>query len=190
MKNLNFILVFIFLVNSISFAQDLDVAKGVYIQKTNISANNKILTSSGDFIISKSTGIYWATKKPFVYETIMTNNEVVQISRTGEKKVLSKNDTAYFNTIAEIMKSIFTLDKNKMDEFFTEDKLSENTYKYKPKNRILRDTLDSVYISLTDENYIRSIELLYANNDKVEYILTFDKFEEFLSAEDKAHFEK
>lgn len=192
MKIFKFILAvaFIFLMNDISFAQDLDVGKGAYIQKIYISANNKVLESSGDFIISKSIGIYWATKKPLVSETIMTKNKVVQISKNGEKKVLDNNDTAYFNTIAKIMKSIFTLDKKKMDKFFNEEKLSESTYSYKPKDKILRDTLDSVYIALTDKNQIKSLTLHYANNDKVEYILNFDKFEESLSAEDKVHFEK
>ena len=182
----------LFIVSS-SAAQTIDnlvTVKGSYKQKNYIAKTKKTIESSGAFVLSRAHGIIWYTEKPQKSITVMTEQKVLQVFPNGKKKVLGNSGNAIFSSVALLTKSLFTQDTAVIEKYLHATQTESGVWVYTPKDDTLVSVIKKIELENADNGYIGSAVITYGNGDTTEYMLSVSSFNEALTTDATAYFEK
>ena len=168
--------------------KDAKLLKGDYKQILYFNRNKKSFESSGEFFIAREYGICWFTKKPKESITVMGKKHIVQILPNGDKKIISDSSNAIFSQIANIIKSIFTYDEISLKDYFIESEDENKNIIYIPKNYNLKDVVNKIEVSISEEGYIERIKI-FNKKGHTEYIMKNLQIENEIGDNEKKYFE-
>ncbi len=171
-------------------ALDFETANGNYIQENYIAKSKQTLISSGDFTVVRTMGIHWNCNKPMVYQTIMTDESVMQINANGQKQIITDNSNPYFDTVASMIKSLFMLDDDEISKYFDKTVLSSDRHKYSVKDRNVKKFLSEVEMTIGKNGYIENMKILYTNKNTTEYKLDVLNISSSISSKQRSYFEQ
>ena len=100
----------------------------------------------------------------------MGEKNIAQILPNGDKKIISDSSNAIFSQIANIIKSIFTYDEISLKDYFIESEDENKNIIYIPKNYNLKDIINKIEASISEEGYIERIKI-FNKNGYTEYIM-------------------
>lgn len=169
---------------------NLVTVKGAYTQKNYIAKTKKTLESSGHFVLSREHGITWYTEKPQTSVTVMTEQKVLQVFPNGTEKVLGNSGNPIFSSVALLTKSLFIQDTAVIEQYLTATKTENGSWIYVPKDDTIAAVIKKIVLVHADSGYIRSIVITYGNGDATEYCLSVSSFNDALTEDEKAYFEK
>jgi len=169
---------------------NLVTVKGSYIQKNYIAKTKKTLESSGDFVLSREHGITWYTKKPQKSITVMTEQKVLQVFPNGTEKELGNSGNPIFSSVALLTKSLFTQDTTVIERHLNVRQYKNGLLEYVPKDNTIASVIKKIELVNADNGYISSVVITYSNGDTTEYILSVSSFNDALTKDEIAYFEK
>lgn len=184
--------IWLFTVSSLaSQARDsLVTVKGAYKQKNYIAKTKKTLESSGTFFLSREHGIIWYTEKPQKSVTVMTEQKVMQVFPNGKEKVLGNAGNPVFTLVAQLTKSLFTQDTAVIEQYLNAKQNGNGSWTYVPKDDTLASVIKKIELVNADNGYIGSAAITYGNGDTTEYMLSVLSFNDALTKDETAYFEK
>ena len=168
----------------------LVTVKGSYKQKNYIAKTKKTIESSGTFVLSRAHGIIWYTEKPQKSVTVMTEQKVLQVFPNGKEKVLGNSGNAIFSSVALLTKSLFTQDTAVIEKYLHATQTESGVWVYTPKDDTLASVIKKIELKNADNGYIGSAVITYGNGDTTEYMLSVSSFNEALTTDATAYFEK
>ena len=174
-------------------AQTIDnlvTVKGLYTQKNYIAKTKKTMESSGTFVLSREHGITWYTEKPQKSVTVMTEQKVLQVFSNGTEKVLGNAGNPIFSTVALLTKSLFTQDTAVIEKYLHTTKSESGSSIYVPKDATIASVIKKIELVNADNGYIGSVAITYGNGDTTEYSLSGTVFNDTLTQDETAYFEK
>ena len=171
-------------------SDNLVTVKGSYKQKNYIAKTKKTIESSGTFVLSRAHGIIWYTEKPQKSVTVMTEQKVLQVFSNGKEKVLGNSGNAIFSSVALLTKSLFTQDTAVIEKYLHATQTESGVWVYTPKDDTLASVIKKIELKNADNGYIRSAVITYGNGDATEYVLSVSSFNEALTTDATAYFEK
>lgn len=171
-------------------SDNLVTVKGSYKQKNYIAKTKKTLESSGDFVLSREHGITWYTQKPQRSITVMTEQKVLQVFPNSTEKVLGNAGNPIFNSVALLTKSLFTQDTAVIEQYLNMKQNKDGTLMYTPKDDTIASVIKKIELINADNGYIGSVIITYGNGDSTEYILSVSTFNDALTQDERAYFEK
>ena len=169
---------------------NLVTVKGSYKQKNYIAKTKKTIESSGTFVLSRAHGIIWYTEKPQKSVTVMTEQKVLQVFPNGKEKVLGNSGNAIFSSVALLTKSLFTQDTAVIEKYLHATQTESGVWVYTPKDDTLASVIKKIELKNADNGYIGSAVITYGNGDTTEYVLSVSSFNEALTTDATAYFEK
>ena len=178
---------------SVFAAQTVDTVitvKGSYRQKNYIAQTKKTIESSGIFVLSRADGIIWYTEKPQKSVTVMTEQKVLQVFPNGKEKVLGNAGNAIFSSVALLTKSLFTQDTAVIDKHLHTTKTENGLLRYVPKDIAIASVIKKIELVNADNGYIGSVVITYGNGDTTDYMLSVASFNDALTQDERAYFEK
>lgn len=184
--------IFLFIISSLT-SQTIDnlvTVKGSYKQKNYIAKTKKTIESSGTFVLSRAHGIIWYTEKPQKSVTVMTEQKVLQVFPNGKEKILGNSGNAIFSSVALLTKSLFTQDTAVIEKYLHATQTESNVWVYTPKDDTLASVIKKIELKNADNGYIGSAVITYGNGDTTEYMLSVSSFNEALTTDATAYFEK
>lgn len=184
--------ILLFIVSSLA-SQTIDnlvTVKGSYKQKNYIAKTKKTIESSGTFVLSRTHGIIWYTEKPQKSVTVMTEQKVLQVFPNGKEKVLGNSGNAIFSSVALLTKSLFTQDTAVIEKYLHAMQTETAVWVYTPKDDTLASVIKKIELKNADNGYIGSAAITYGNGDTTEYVLSVSSFNEALTTDATAYFEK
>lgn len=182
----------LFIVSS-SAAQTIDnlvTVKGSYKQKNYIAKTKKTIESSGAFVLSRTHGIIWYTEKPQKSVTVMTEQKVLQVFPNGTEKELGNSGNPIFSSVALLTKSLFTQDTAVIEQHLNMRQYKNGLLEYVPKDNTIASVIKKIELVNADNGYISSVVITYSNGDTTEYILSVSSFNDALTQNETAYFEK
>ena len=182
----------LFIVSS-SAAQTIDnlvTVKGSYKQKNYIAKTKKTIESSGVFVLSRAHGIIWYTEKPQKSVTVMTEQKVLQVFPNGTEKELGNSGNPIFSSVALLTKSLFTQDTAVIEQHLNMRQYKNGLLEYVPKDNTIASVIKKIELVNADNGYISSVVITYSNGDTTEYILSVSSFNDALTQNETAYFEK
>jgi len=171
-------------------SDNLVTVKGSYKQKNYIAKTKKMIESSGTFVLSRAHGIIWYTEKPQKSVTVMTEQKVLQVFSNGKEKVLGNSGNAIFSSVALLTKSLFTQDTAVIEKYLHATQTESDVWVYTPKDDTLASVIKKIELKNADNGYIGSAVITYGNGDATEYVLSVSSFNEALTTDATAYFEK
>ena len=184
--------IFLFIISSLT-SQTIDnlvTVKGPYKQKNYIAKTKKTIESSGTFVLSRAHGIIWYTEKPQKSVTVMTEQKVLQVFPNGKEKILGNSGNAIFSSVALLTKSLFTQDTAVIEKYLHATQTESDVWVYTPKDDTLASVIKKIELKNADNGYIGSAVITYGNGDTTEYMLSVSSFNEALTTDATAYFEK
>ena len=169
---------------------NLVTVKGSYKQKNYIAKTKKTIESSGTFVLSREHGIIWYTEKPQKSVTVMTEQKVLQVFPNGKEKVLGNSGNAIFSSVALLTKSLFTQDTAVIEKYLHATQTESGVWVYTPKDDTLASVIKKIELKNADNGYIGSAVITYGNGDTTEYVLSVSSFNDALTQDERAYFEK
>ena len=182
----------LFIVSS-SAAQTIDnlvTVKGSYKKKNYIAKTKKTIESSGAFVLSRAHGIIWYTEKPQKSVTVMTEQKVLQVFPNGTEKELGNSGNPIFSSVALLTKSLFTQDTAVIEQHLNMRQYKNGLLEYVPKDNTIASVIKKIELVNADNGYISSVVITYSNGDTTEYILSVSSFNDALTQNETAYFEK
>ena len=182
----------LFIISSLT-SQTIDnlvTVKGSYKQKNYIAKTKKTIESSGTFVLSRAHGIIWYTEKPQKSVTVMTEQKVLQVFPNGKEKILGNSGNAIFSSVALLTKSLFTQDTAVIEKYLHATQTESGVWVYTPKDDTLASVIKKIELKNADNGYIGSAVITYGNGDTTEYMLSVSSFNEALTTDATAYFEK
>ena len=171
-------------------SDNLVTVKGSYKQKNYIAKTKKTIESSGTFVLSRAHGIIWYTEKPQKSVTVMTEQKVLQVFPNGKEKILGNSGNAIFSSVALLTKSLFTQDTAVIEKYLHATQTESDVWVYTPKDDTLASVVKKIELKNADNGYIGSAVITYGNGDTTEYMLSVSSFNEALTTDATAYFEK
>ena len=171
-------------------SDNLVTVKGSYKQKNYIAKTKKTIESSGTFVLSRAHGIIWYTEKPQKSVTVMTEQKVLQVFPNGKEKILGNSGNAIFSSVALLTKSLFTQDTAVIEKYLHATQTESDVWVYTPKDDTLASVIKKIELKNADNGYIGSAVITYGNGDTTEYMLSVSSFNEALTTDATAYFEK
>ena len=184
--------IFLFIISSLT-SQTIDnlvTVKGSYKQKNYIAKTKKTIESSGTFVLSRAHGIIWYTEKPQKSVTVMTEQKVLQVFPNGKEKILGNSGNAIFSSVALLTKSLFTQDTAVIEKYLHATQTESDVWVYTPKDDTLASVIKKIELKNADNGYIGSAVITYGNGDTTEYMRSVSSFNEALTTDATAYFEK
>ena len=166
--------IFLFIISSLT-SQTIDnlvTVKGSYKQKNYIAKTKKTIESSGTFVLSRAHGIIWYTEKPQKSVTVMTEQKVLQVFPNGKEKILGNSGNAV------------------IEKYLHATQTESDVWVYTPKDDTLASVIKKIELKNADNGYIGSAVITYGNGDTTEYMLSVSSFNEALTTDATAYFEK
>lgn len=164
--------------------------KGSYVQKNYSDRTKKTRVSSGHFVLSRARGITWYTEEPQASITVMTEQKIIQIFPNGKEKILGNAGNPIFSSVALLTKSLFTQDTGVIAQYLNATQNENGVCVYIPKDHTIASVIKKITLVPADNGYIGSIAITYGNADATEYILSVSSFNEPLTKDETAYFEK
>ena len=185
-------MILLFIVSSLvsQTSDNLVTVKGSYKQKNYIAKTKKMIESSGTFVLSRAHGIILYTEKPQKSVTVMTEQKVLQVFSNGKEKVLGNSGNAIFSSVALLTKSLFTQDTAVIEKYLHATQTESDVWVYTPKDDTLASVIKKIELKNADNGYIGSAVITYGNGDATEYVLSVSSFNEALTTDATAYFEK
>lgn len=115
-----------------ALTQDLNKDRGVrgnFKQTKNIAILKQPLLSSGEFVFSRSQGLYWHTEEPFNSELLITKDKLVQRGEARSISELNINDHPLARIMTEVFGALFIQDQQTLARYFNQFFVSQgNTW--------------------------------------------------------------
>ncbi|MDR0584176.1 MAG: outer membrane lipoprotein carrier protein LolA [Treponema sp.] len=159
------------------------VVRGEFDLQKTIKKINRVLDSSGNFIISAEYGIVWDTKKPFPSTMTVGRDFVIQSTPNGTRAVLSAEGNETFVRLAAVIQAVFTGDPRKLlsgfNVFFA---VSDGNWEIGliPRDRSMQNFIGRITMNGSGGN-IKKVILLQRNEDMVVYTFSNHGFAAGLS---------
>jgi len=170
------------------------VVRGNFEQEKTLSRNNRLLKSSGNFIIAVGLGMVWDTVKPFPSTLTLGKDYVIQSRPGRQKTVLNAKGNETFLRMAEVISAIFSGNSQGLMENF-------NIFYYGsggewelglvPKDAAIGTFAEKIImkgIASNNAAAIKSILIYEQNGDTVLYILSNHSYSEELNVNEKKLF--
>lgn len=166
---------------------------GTFIQEKTITAINRTLKSSGNFVLSQD-GIAWNTLKPFPSTLVVGNTFVMQIKPDGSQTVIDASSNQIFSSISSALTAMFSGNFSVLEEAFSiHFTLSSQNWMATlvPKDSAVLAILKSITVSgIANENSaeLKQIVMTEPSSDAITYTFTEQRYPKELSDDEKAFF--
>ncbi len=155
------------------------VVTGDFSQKKTIKKLNRVMNSSGVYVISADDGLVWDTKKPFPSTMIVGLDRIVQTTPGGTHQELSAAGNETFTRIAAVMSAVFTGSPRRLlanfDVFFQEQGRESWRMGLLAKDASIKSFAEKIYMSGTSGGgaaAITHITVFQKNGDTVTWDLS------------------
>lgn len=142
-----------------------DILKAEFKQSKKLEGIQKLLLSSGRLIYSRSHGIYFELKKPFLVTYIFTKKGLLQIE-DGKRELVMAGKQAFFNEFSEILTSIFSGKYEELSKHF-QIAFGENGKEWNLMLEPTNSTVNNVVtkITVSGNRYPNDITILEKNGN-------------------------
>ena len=153
--------------------------RGSFELRRAVKKLDRVMVSSGNFIISAEHGIIWDTKKPFPSTMTMGRDFIRQTTPEGSGSVLSAQGNETFLRFSEVMRALFAGDPVKLfsgfQVFFAE---SPGYWELGliPRDAAIRGFIERIAL-IGEGGLIRGITIFQRNGDAVSYAFSGQRFE-------------
>jgi len=164
------------------------IVKGNFEQKKILKQLNRVLASSGNFLIVSELGMVWDTLKPFPSAMTLGKNYIIQ-SRGSQRTVLSALGNETFIRMAEVLSAVFTGNAEKLTENFDIYFIGVITnweMGLIPKDKFIASITERIVMK--GDSAIKTIYINEQNGDSTEYILSNHSYPTELNANERAYF--
>lgn len=163
--------------------------RGNFDQEKTLSRLERLLKSSGNFIIACELGMVWETLKPFPSTLALGRDYIVQSRPGGQKTVLSAQGNETFLRMAEVISTVFSGNaRGLLDNF--EVYYSGSPASWELGLSPIEKSINSFAqrIVMKGDEAIRSILIYEQNGDTIKYIFLNHSYPAELDAHEKAYF--
>ena len=156
-----------------------DNLKGDFTQTRHIALLSAPLISSGNFVISKTTGLTWDQLKPFASSLQVTDTKLIQKMGDNPPTIITKEQQPIVFSFTSIFLSIFKGDTAKVKQYF-EIYFTGDTKHWeialKPNSSPLNKAIAS--IELSGGKYIQTVTINEVKKNKM--VITFSNIQPLL----------
>jgi outer membrane lipoprotein-sorting protein len=169
-----------------------DTLRSSYRQTRHVSGLSAPLEASGSLLMSRDNGLAWMQEKPFQVSYVFTDDNFIENSPGGSRKVTKKADKPQLFQVANLFSTIFSGDKKLLKEYFELQFLTQDNALWKiiliPKNSRLKKLFKSV--QLQGSQLVEIVTVYEASGNKTVinfYNMTTEPIQ--LSDEEKSYFQ-
>ncbi len=127
-----------------------DTLRSSYRQTRHVSGLSAPLEASGSLLMTRDNGLAWMQEKPFQVSYVFTDDNFIENSPGGSRKVTKKADKPQLFQVANLFSTIFSGDKKLLKEYFELQFLTQDNALWKiiliPKNSRLKKLFKSVQL--------------------------------------------
>jgi len=127
-----------------------DTLRCSYRQTRHVSGLSAPLEASGSLLMTRDNGLAWMQEKPFQVTYVFTDDNFIENSPGGSRKVTKKADKPQLFQVANLFSTIFSGDKKLLKEYFELQFLTQDNALWKiiliPKNSRLKKLFKSVQL--------------------------------------------
>jgi outer membrane lipoprotein-sorting protein len=127
-----------------------DTLRSSYRQTRHVSGLSSPLEASGSLLMTRDNGLAWMQEKPFQVSYVFTDDNFIENSPGGSRKVTKKADKPQLFQVANLFSTIFSGDKKLLKEYFELQFLTQDNALWKiiliPKNSRLKKLFKSVQL--------------------------------------------
>lgn len=127
-----------------------------------------------------------ASKIGYRYDRTKSSASISQ--RYG--KELGNSGNPIFSSVALLTKSLFTQDTAVIEQHLNMRQYKNGLLEYVPKDNTIASVIKKIELVNADNGYISSVVITYSNGDTTEYILSVSSFNDALTQNETAYFEK
>ena len=163
--------------------------RGAFSQRKFLRELPQPLTSSGEFLVARGTGIDWHTQQPFDSDLVLTPQAMVQREGSAEAMRVDASTQPGLGAVEQVFDALFALDMPKLAERFTLYGLRGKdgwTLGLKPRDAALAKTIDTVVINGSEQP--QRIVLHETNGDRTEISFSHQSALSSLSEADRQRF--
>lgn len=163
--------------------------RGAFSQRKFLRELPQPLTSSGEFLVARGTGIDWHTQAPFDSDLVLTPQAMVQRDGGAEAMRVDASTQPGLGAVEQVFDALFALDMPKLAERFTLYGLRGKdgwTLGLKPRDAALAKMIDTVVISGSEQP--QRIVLHEINGDRTEISFSRQSALASLSEADRQRF--
>jgi hypothetical protein len=142
------------------------VISGVFVQIKTLQALTRPLSSSGEFVIARSRGLYWRQSAPFLSEILVTDAGFAQRHRGGEVRRYSSADHPMALSFSRIFLSVWRGDFASLQDSFELAAVageSDWTLTLTPRDALVRKAVADIVVS--GDAQLRGITIRGAHGD-------------------------
>jgi len=163
--------------------------KGRFEQEKTLSRLNRVLKSSGNFIITSNMGMVWDTIIPVPTTLTLGRDFLIQSRPGGQRTLLSAQGNETFLRMAQVISTVFSGNSaGLLDNFEVYFSGGADSWEMGliPKNNAINSFAERII--LKGDTVIRSIQIAEQNGDSIKYILSDHIFPPALNANEQAFF--
>ena len=163
--------------------------KGNFEQEKKAGGSNRLLKSSGNFIIAAELGMVWDTVKPFPSTMTLGKDYLIQSRPGRQKNVISAQGNETFIGIAEALSAVFSGNSQKLldnFEIFYSGAVSSWELGLSPRNGAVGSFAEMIVMK--GDTAIRSIQIFEQSGDTIQYFLSNHSYPAELNAHEKSFF--
>ncbi len=163
--------------------------RGAFSQRKFLRELPQPLTSSGEFLVARGSGIDWHTKVPFDSDLVLTPQAMVQRDGGAEAMRVDASTQPGLGAVEQVFDALFALDMPKLAERFTLYGLRGKdgwTLGLKPRDAALAKMIDAVVINGSEQP--QRIVLHETNGDRTEINFSHQSALGSLSEADRQRF--
>ena len=145
-----------------------DNLKGDFTQTRHIALLSAPLISSGNFVISKTTGLTWDQLKPFASSLQVTDTKLIQKMGDNPPTTITKEQQPIVFSFTSIFLSIFKGDTAKVKQYFNIYFMGDTVHweiALKPNSSPLNKAIAS--IELSGGEYIQTVSINEVKKNKM-----------------------
>lgn len=146
-----------------------ELVRGQFEQKKQITALERPLLSSGDFLVARNRGVIWRTQKPFAQTLRLSRSEIVQEQDGQVRLRLSSEREPGVKAINQVLFALFAGDLGALEKSFSVSGKTEG-----PQWRAALHPTSSSLVQMFKEiriegaSHVQRVEILEANGDRTE----------------------
>ncbi len=169
-----------------------DTLRSSYRQTRHVSGLSAPLEASGSLLMTRDNGLAWMQEKPFQVSYVFTDDNFIENSPGGSRKVTKKADKPQLFQVANLFTTIFSGDKKLLKEYFELQFITQDNDLWKiilvPKNSRLKKFFKSV--QLQGSQLVEIVTVYEASGNKT--VINFYNMTTgptLLSDEEKSYFQ-
>ncbi len=147
--------------------QAIAAFQGRFLQKKEVRALRRPLTSEGTFLFTADDGLCWKTEKPFASDVVVTPDRIFQRGAGGEAEDLFTDNAAVLRGFTAIFLGAFSGRADRLAKKFTVYfQQAGETWQlgFQPKGGGARKMLK--HILLSGKTHVSALEIVDANEDR------------------------